>query len=85
MTPEWLKNVATNLFLLEMLTSLEHNLFTLLQCLDLDLRHSGPRPRRDFGVTRPRPGRDFKKLVLRQNSICPPLLITVSKTTAIYF
>ena len=60
------KKRTNNLFLQKSMTYLQHllTLPTLLQYLDLDSKHSGPRQRprpgrrRDFGVTRPRRNRD---------------------------
>ena len=58
MTYEWLNERKNNLFLPKIMTYLQHLrvLVTSLQCLKLDLRRSNPRPRprRDFGVTKPR-------------------------------
>ena len=74
MTPELQKKRTNNLFLLKIVTYLQHlwsaqitlplpKFLNLLQFLDLDSIHSGPKPRRDFG---------FKRLRLRKTCLDLP-------------
>ena len=53
-----------------------YTLSTSPQCLDLDSRRSGPRPKRDFWVTRPR----FRKTCLETSTSAADQSITILKS-----